>query len=265
MLIGQISDSHMLPPGETNHAEIDPAARLKAAVDAMNHANPDLVLHTGDIAHHGTPEAYALAKEILEKLEAPIYLIPGNHDDRASMRSVFSSENWMPDKKTPSAFIHYEIDADPLHIIMLDSLLPGQVGGQLCDDRLEFLAKQLDHDTRPTIIAIHHPPMAPGLGGFAKIGLEGADKLAEIVSRRQQVIRIIAGHNHRSVMGVCGGVPAVVAPSCAFPFAFNTNKDASISIAFEPPGAALHIWEKGEGLVSHTISIGDWPHPRALR
>jgi len=265
VLIGQISDSHILPFGEKSHGIIDPAQRLLAAVKAVNAASPDLVLHTGDIAHHGTPESYRVAREILAQLKAPLFAIPGNHDDRANMRAAFSDEKWMPSKGQATAFIQYTIDTGPLNIIMLDSLVPGEVSGALCESRLEFLHTQLSRDSRPTIIALHHPPMAPGLDGFAKVGLQGADQLANILEKQGQVIRILAGHNHRSVVGVCGGVATIVAPSCAFPFAFSAKKDAALSMAFEPPGAALHLWDENSGLVSHMISIGDWPEPKALR
>ena len=53
MLIAQISDSHMLPPGEIAYGRSDTEAALRAAVAAVNTARADVVIHTGDFAHHG--------------------------------------------------------------------------------------------------------------------------------------------------------------------------------------------------------------------
>ena len=95
MLIAQISDTHMLPPGDIAYGLADTEAALRDAVAAVNAAQPDIAIHTGDFAHHGAPEAYALARDILKDLKAPLYAIPGNHDNRANMRQAFADCAWM--------------------------------------------------------------------------------------------------------------------------------------------------------------------------
>lgn len=266
MLIAQISDSHMLPPGEIAYGRADTESALRAAVKAVNNANPDVVIHTGDFAHHGAPEAYALALDILGDLNAPLYAIPGNHDDRANMRAAFVRYDWMPAGKGPTDFIHYTFDAGPIRVIACDSLVPGNVDGELCDLRLAWLEKQLDEaGTRPVIIALHHPPFPSGLPGFSKAGLGGADRLAAMLSGRKNVLRIIAGHNHRTITGICGGVPACVAPSVSYPFAFETKEGTPLAVANEPPGCAMHLWREDTGLLTHTLPIGDFAPPTPLR
>lgn len=265
MLLAQITDTHMLPPGQLAYGEMDTAIALKAAVKALNAAAPDIVLHTGDFAHHGAPEAYALALDILSDLKAPFYAIPGNHDDRANMREAFAGADWMPEPETPGAFIQYEIDAGPIRILALDSMIPGQGGGELCADRLKWLKSKLDAgDDRPSIVALHHPPFPSGLDGFSKIGLGNSDKLADLLAGYPNVLRVIAGHNHRSITGMCGPVPAVVAPSASYPFAFDTTIGAPLAISYEAPGLAFHLWREDLGLLSHSTAIGDLPPPKPL-
>lgn len=265
MLLAQITDTHMLPPGQLAYGEVDTAIALRAAVKALNASKPDLVLHTGDFAHHGAPEAYALALDILADLDAPFYAIPGNHDDRANMRAAFADTAWMPEKSTPDAFIHYEIDAGPVRILALDSMIPGQGGGELCAARLDWLKARLDEDSaRPTIVALHHPPFPSGLDGFSKIGLGNSDLLATLLADYPNVQRVIAGHNHRSITGMCGPVPAVVAPSASYPFAFDTRVGAPLAISFEAPGLAFHLWREDLGMLSHSMAIADIPAPKPL-
>lgn len=264
MLIAQISDSHMLPPGEIAYGRADTEAALQAAVKAVNSANPDVVIHTGDFAHHGAPEAYTLALDILSDLDAPLYAIPGNHDDRANMRAAFKDFDWLPPGE-PTDFIHYAFDAGPVRIIACDSVIPGDVNGQLCAARLAWLEAALDEaGEQPVIIALHHPPFPSGLPGFSKEGLGGASELAALMMGRNNVLRIIAGHNHRTITGTCGPVPACVAPSVSYPFAFETKEGAPLAIANEPPGCAMHLWREGIGLLTHTLPIGDFAPPTPL-
>lgn len=259
MLIAQISDTHMLPPGEIAFGLVDTEASLARAVAKINESTPDLVIHTGDFAHHGAPEAYKLALDALADLNAPLFAIPGNHDDRANMRAAFAAFDWMPAGDASDDFIHYRIEAGPLAIVALDSVVPGQAGGALCKDRLAWLDGQLGEiGARPTIVALHHPPFPAGVDGFSADGLDGAEGLADILGRHGNVIRVIAGHIHRSITGLCGPAPVVVGPSASYPFAFDRTKDAPLAVAFEPPGVAMHLWRKDFGLLSHVLPLGDF-------
>lgn len=265
MLIAQISDTHMLPPGEIAYGLADTEAALRDAVAAINRAKPDLVIHTGDFAHKGALEAYALALDILADLDAPFYAIPGNHDARGNMRAALNGFDWMPDKDAPEAFIHYVVDAGPLAIVALDSTIPGEAGGELCDARLAWLEDALAAlDGKPAIVALHHPPFSSGLDGFSRNGLGNAGKLAHTMGRHSNVKRIIAGHIHRTITGMCGPVPAVVAPSASYPFAFDTAEGAPLSISAEAPGVAMHLWRDDLGLLSHVVAVGDFPTPTPL-
>lgn len=265
MLIAQISDTHMLPPGQIAYGIFDTAEMLASAVVALNAAKPDVVIHTGDFAHHGAPEAYALAREILAGLEAPYYAIPGNHDMRANMRTAFKDAAWMPTPDQPDAFIHFVVDEGPVRILALDSMIPGATEGELCAERLAWLEARLDEERdRPTVVALHHPPFPPGLDGFSKSGLGNVDRLAALLGKHSNVVRIIAGHNHRNITGMCGPVPTVVAPSASYPFAFDTSAGAPLAISFEAPGLAFHIWREEIGLMSHSVALTDRPPAKPL-
>ena len=70
MLIAQISDMHVKPPGELLYKRIDTPGFLERAV-AHVHAldpRPDVVLATGDLVDGGKPEEYALLRQLLAPL-----------------------------------------------------------------------------------------------------------------------------------------------------------------------------------------------------
>ena len=43
---------------------------------------PDVILHTGDVTHHGKIEEYKIVNDILDNLKIPIFYTPGNRDNR---------------------------------------------------------------------------------------------------------------------------------------------------------------------------------------
>src|SRR5574338_1404217 len=98
MLIAQISDLHIKPKGELAMERVDTAGHLVHAVahiQALRPA-PDLILATGDLVDAGKPEEYAHLRSLLAPLPMPVYLIPGNHDARDSLRASFRDHRYLP-------------------------------------------------------------------------------------------------------------------------------------------------------------------------
>src|ERR1700704_4316847 len=128
MLIAQISDMHIKPPGELLYQRIDTAGFLERAVAHVNALDPrpDIVLATGDLVDGGKPEEYALLRQLLAPLAMPVHLIPGNHDARDEMRTVFADHAYLP----RDGFLHYTIDGLPVRLIALDTLVPGKGHGE---------------------------------------------------------------------------------------------------------------------------------------
>ncbi|SMQ58578.1 3',5'-cyclic AMP phosphodiesterase CpdA [Devosia lucknowensis] len=71
MKILHISDLHF--------GHHDPALAAGFA-DDINAQRPDLIVASGDFTQIGTKEEFEQAREFLDKLHAPIFAVPGNHD-----------------------------------------------------------------------------------------------------------------------------------------------------------------------------------------
>ena len=94
--------------------------------------------------------------------------------------------------------MQYVVEGHPVRLIALDTLVPGQVGGLLCAERLIWLAARLEEaPARPTLIFMHHPPFVTGLQAMDAMGLEGKEELAAVIRRHPQVERLVCGHVHR--------------------------------------------------------------------
>src|SRR5829696_956582 len=89
--VAQISDLHIVAPGQELTGVIDTAAYTRAAVAHLNGLDPqpDAVLATGDLVDGASIAEYANLRALLEPLRAPVWLLPGNHDDRATLEAAF--------------------------------------------------------------------------------------------------------------------------------------------------------------------------------
>jgi Icc protein len=234
MLILQITDTHIKLPGKLAYQRVDTAAMLRACVAEVLTLDPkpDVIALTGDLVDLGRPEEYEHLKEILAPLKAPIYAIPGNHDER-----------------------------DALRLIGLDTLIPMQGGGELDAERLSWLDATLaQKPSAPTVVMMHHPPFPTAIAHMDKIGLKGRDGFAAIMSKHPQVQAILCGHLHRTIQAVVGGRRATTCPSPAHQVALDLRPDGPSAFRMEPPGYMLHLWRDGM-LVSHTAVLGDHAGP----
>lgn len=260
MLIAQISDMHVMPRGRLAMGRVDTNACLARAVESLAREDPqpDVVLATGDLVDAGTPDSYAALRALLAPLRVPVFLIPGNHDDRDALRAAFPDHAYLP----PSGFLHYVVEDHPVRLVGLDSLVPGQDGGLLCAERLAWLdARLAERPERPTLVFLHHPPMAVGIERMDRIGLAGADRLAAVIHRHPQVKRVAAGHVHRAVHGPFAGTMASTCPSTAHQILLDLRPDAALGFILEPPAYHLHRYRPGSGIVTHAVPVGTFRGP----
>ncbi len=270
MILVQISDTHIDAPGTLVYGHFDTSEALSRTVATINAMDPgpDLVLHTGDIASHGSVARYEAFRHIAEKLTAPVALIPGNHDDRDALRAVFGGTPWLP---TTGDFLHYVIEDQPVRIVCCDSVIAGIAAGELCSDRLDWLDARLSEaPDRPTIVALHHPPFYTGMTGTSAKGLvQGGGELDQLLRRHDQVVRVLAGHVHRPITTSFGGTIASAGPTTCYPFGLDMGPERVLNVVHEPPAIAVHLWLEdatpaGADLVSHVQPVGDWDAPITL-
>jgi 3',5'-cyclic AMP phosphodiesterase CpdA len=261
MLIAQLTDLHIKPPGRLAYGRVDTAAMLRAAVASLvaQRPAPDVVLLTGDLTDAGRPEEYALLRDLLTPIACPIYVIPGNHDARGALRAGFADHAYLP---PGDGFIQYVVEDHPVRLIGLDTTTPGDAGGLLCDARLAWLETQLAAaPARPTVVFLHHPPFPTGIAHMDAIGLTGAAALAAVISRHPQVERVLAGHLHRPIQARWAGTLASTAPSPAHQVTLDLGPAAPGTFGLEPPGYQLHLFTREAGIVSHTVTVGSFPGP----
>lgn len=265
MIIAQISDMHIRPRGQLAYRRVDTASFLVRCVDQLCRMapRPEIVLATGDLVDAAHPDEYRHLRELLAPLPMPVYLIPGNHDDRVLLAREFSDHDYLP---RDGRFLHYVLEQYAVRLIGLDTLVPGKTGGLMCEERLAWLAARLgEAPDRPTVIFMHHAPFLTGIDHMDRFGLEGALAMGKVVERHPQVERVVCGHLHRPIQLRWHGTVVVTAPSTAHQVVLDLREEAPLAFAMEPPAFLMHVWREATGLVSHTIYIGEYPGPYPFR
>jgi 3',5'-cyclic AMP phosphodiesterase CpdA len=264
-LLAQISDLHITAAGRLSYRVVDTVGMTRACVKHVLSLKqrPHAVVITGDLTDSGRPAEYALLRELIAPLDMPVYLIPGNHDERSALRTAFADHAYLGQS---SGAIQYTIEAHPLRIVALDTVIPGESGGELAPERIAWLDRVLGQEPdRPTVVLMHHPPFTTFIGHMDACGLRNPQPLAAVIRRHPQVERILCGHVHRAIEIRFAGTIASTAPSPVHQVALDLDVDAPADFVMEPPGYRLLAYAPATGLVSHIAYVGEFAGPYSFR
>jgi len=265
VLIAQISDLHIKPPGALAYGRVDTASALERCVAALNAftPKPDLVVISGDLADTPTAEEYEYLKRLLAPLKLPFVGIPGNHDSRELMRAAFPRAAYA----FPTGALNQSVEIGGLDLVLLDSSVPGRPHGELDAPTLQWLAATLaSSPDRPALLFLHHPPFKTGIWHMDHQYLLNAGELAAVVKRHPRAQLIAAGHIHRAILTMFAGIQSTICPAPNHAVDLDLAELREPSFKIEPPAFHLHTWFPGEGfgsVVTHQVPIGDFdgPHP----
>jgi Icc protein len=247
-LLLQISDTHL--GADWDGPDSDTC--LLRAVEAILALpqRPDALVVSGDLTQNGAPEEYERVRRLLEPLDLEPHVLPGNHDLRGPLREAFGLPGAGEEPVSHVARL------GPLRLVCLDSTIPGAEGGALDEGRIEWLDAALGEERgTPTVIAMHHPPLNTEIPTFERIGLDprGRAALAEVLARHPQVMRVIAGHVHRTIVAELAGRAVLTAPSTYMQTVLDFSAP-KLKMRDDPPGYAIHAFGNG-ALASHVQTV----------
>ena len=187
-----ITDTHI---GSATGAE-----DLRRTVADIN-ANPDIrfVIHSGDVTEFGSDTEFLLAKQILDSLQVPYYIVPGNHDANwsesggNSFRKIFGSETFAFEY---DGYVFLGTNSGPNM-----RMSPGQVPRENLVWMDSVLAEQSD---RKPIIYVNHYPQNSDLNNWY-----------EVINRIKKVNiqAILLGHGHINKTFRFEGIPGIMGRS----------------------------------------------------
>lgn len=191
-----LSDTHLNYGGKESFLKNNTTENLHKAFQYIQGLSDkmDFIIVTGDVAHEGDEQDYRYIKEIFshyeEEMGVPILLTLGNHDNRqAFYKGYLGIESELPYMRS--------IEITGLRIILLDSKVGEHgISGELSQDQLKWLKKELENDAEyGTLIAFHHPPVNTILSIMDGHCLTNPEALKEVIINGD-VIGILSGHTH---------------------------------------------------------------------
>jgi 3',5'-cyclic AMP phosphodiesterase CpdA len=187
-----VTDIHLKQSDPTN------ANNLRLTVNDINQQKKiDFVLVAGDIAHEGDRPSLLKAKQLLDSLKIPYYIIPGNHDTRHcktitdTFDSVFVQHHFA---FTHKGYFFIGFNTGQGH---------GSNRGKVTAQELSWINGQLSkHAPRKPVIAVTHFPL---------VTVQEADSAVVVGTLlKYHTKAILGGHYHRNVVFDYGGVPGIL-------------------------------------------------------
>ncbi|NQX87880.1 MAG: 3',5'-cyclic-AMP phosphodiesterase [Halioglobus sp.] len=224
----QLTDTHLCQVNGGTLLGMDTDHSLQAIIDLVQseRPEPDIVLGTGDLADGGARAAYDRLVGYFEQLTLANYWLPGNHDHRQRMEAALSDKSQL----------YREIRSGRWTILLLDSQVPGQVGGTLGEDELGWLDAALNAAQEAglhALICLHHHPVEIGCHWLDEQRVSDADAFFEILDRHPHVQAVLWGHVHQEIDRQRNGVRLLGSPSTCVQFAAGSDDFKADN---QPPG-----------------------------
>lgn len=224
----QLTDTHLGKHPGTTLLGMDTDHSLQAVVELVGAERPavDLLLATGDLSDQGSRAAYQRLTGYFDQISDNSFWLPGNHDDRTEMAAVAYQTGRLCD----------EIRVAGWQIVMLDSQVPGEVGGELGPDQLAWLEQALASAANEglyTLVCLHHQPVAIGCQWLDEQMVADAADFFAVLDRFRTVRGVLWGHVHQQVDRQRQGVALMASPSTCVQFAPGS---ADFKAEATPPG-----------------------------
>ena len=226
-----ISDPHLY--SAKDHVFDKQLEDAVAQVNALA-TQPDFVLITGDVSHHGELDQLAKGKRILSKLKAPIRSIPGEHDWYLDMgvgwKAAFGEETWsfnhkgvhfigmnsilVPDfwtaaKLTPAQRRDW--------FMPLNSPVPGLWG--VHDKQLEWLRKDVANISADVpVVVFTHSPLWDYYPRW-NFQVSDSQQVRDILGKFTNVMGF-HGHVHHTIYNQVGNLTSVGTMSTSWPWPY---------------------------------------------
>ena len=225
--IAVLSDVHVTP-GTANESQ------LRLAVDEINRGGYDAVVMNGDLTNEGSDVQLANVKTILDGITAPLFVLPGNHENNWSQSATKTFVDlWGNDRfvATVDSLVMIGINCGPF-MKMGD--------GHIKQEDLHWLRSTLDSVATAgyKVLSFNHYPL--------NADLDNCRDYVEILEK-YPVIGHINGHYHSWKTYSAGGDDSGSGIPCVMVRALDMrNGDYGYSVV-EIDRDWIHIYEKKTG------------------
>lgn len=216
LLCVQITDTHLFETSQKRLLEVPTNDSLTHVITLIKEEQPeiDFCLITGDISQDGSLGSYQFFKKQIERLNAPSYWMPGNHDNFSVLKDR--------EEFSPHLITKQDI-GEHWRVITLNTQVIAHNHGSLSTAQLQSLLQSLKSTNRFHIIALHHPPFTSNSRWINDSKLENPWELLECLEYFLNANVVVCGHIHQVVESYYRGTHLLSAPATCFQFAHHTE------------------------------------------
>lgn len=153
--IAVLADVHVTPGNECERM-------LKEVINEINLSDAQIVVMNGDLTNEGSDEQLKNIKSILDKIEKPLFVLPGNHETNWSQSATKTFVDlWGNDR--------FVTEVDDYVIVGISCGPYMKMGdGHIKQEDLHWLKKVLDEKVkdRKKVISFNHYPLMPDLDNY---------------------------------------------------------------------------------------------------
>ena len=216
----QLTDTHLCAERGGTLLDMDTDRSLQLVIEHVLEERPviDGLLCTGDLSDRGSRDAYLRLMDYLQAFSAESFWLPGNHDDRQQMEAALAGIG---------ASLPGELRAGCWQILMLDSQIPGEVGGCLGEQEQQRLRTALQtarEENLFTLVCLHHQPVPIGCAWIDQQKVADAEQFWQTLERFPGVRGVLWGHVHQKVDVQRGDIALMASPSTCVQFAPGSER-----------------------------------------
>ena len=181
-----LTDTHI------SHSNPENTECLQGLVKLINTTEVDFIVIAGDITQNADSLSFMIAKQTLDQLKKPYYVIAGNHDYHEGSTERF---------KQTFGDDHFSFQHKGVKYIGCSATpIPGTSTGRIEDSTWRWMEQEVDQQGT-NILFTHYPLLAGDI-----------DKPRETAERLSQhnVTFILSGHYHRYMATTCGDIPNII-------------------------------------------------------
>jgi 3',5'-cyclic-AMP phosphodiesterase len=177
--IAHISDPHVGSPYFVPNL-------MNRVIVELNELAPDAVICSGDLTNEGYRQEFKNWVAYAERIEAPLFTVPGNHDAR-NVGYLHFEELIGPR--------HWSVEVAGIRIVGADSSEPDLNEGQIGRERYDWLRREFDTSAELKVFVLHHHLLpVPGTGRERSVVSDAGDLLEVLIGAGVNIV--LSGHKH---------------------------------------------------------------------
>ncbi len=208
----QLTDMHLFASENGKLLGVRTADSFKAVIETIvnQHMPYDCIFVTGDLSQDYSAESYQRFASLVKLLNAPVFFVPGNHDDGPLMYSIMghlgiNTSRYLRIGTWQFIFLNSEVYAVP--------------HGWVDRSEIDFmLTYALNNPDLNTAVCVHHLPHLVGSRWLDTQTMHNQDEFISALHLIPKLRLVLSGHVHQEYDKTVDNIRYIASPSTSIQF-----------------------------------------------